>query len=107
VSRKSIDDDRRWVYLDIGRYNGLAETECEYITYQLCTPGRDGETGPVYLAGPTCDGDDVIYQRNIYELPLALTAGDAVEFLSTGAYTASYSSIAFNGFAPLQTYCIN
>lgn len=106
VSRKSIVDDHRWVYLDVGRYNGLAETENEYITYLLATPGHGGERGPVHLAGPTCDGDDVIYQRNVYRMPLSLRAGDFVDFLSTGAYTASYSSIAFNGFAPLPTHCI-
>ena len=26
--------------------------------------------------------------------------------LSAGAYTASYASVGFNGFAPLPTYCI-
>jgi ornithine decarboxylase len=106
VSRKSTVDPMRWVYLDVGRYNGLAETENEYITYLLSTPGREGETGPVYLAGPTCDGDDVLYQHNVYRLPLELRAGDHVDFLNTGAYTASYSSIAFNGFAPLPTHCV-
>ena len=106
VARKSTVDEVRWVYLDVGRYNGLAETENEYITYLLATPGREGETGPVYLAGPTCDGDDVLYQHNVYRLPMELRAGDHVDFLNTGAYTASYSSIAFNGFAPLPTRCI-
>jgi ornithine decarboxylase len=106
VARKSTVDDKRWVYLDVGRYNGLAETENEYITYLLATPGRDGDTGPVYLAGPTCDGDDVLYQHNIYRLPMGLRAGDQLDFLNTGAYTASYSSIAFNGFAPLPTHCL-
>jgi ornithine decarboxylase len=106
VARKSTVDDVRWVYLDVGRYNGLAETENEYITYLLSTPGHDGETGPVYLAGPTCDGDDVLYQHNIYRLPMELRAGDHLDFLNTGAYTASYSSIAFNGFAPLPTHCL-
>jgi ornithine decarboxylase len=111
VARKSTVDEMRWVYLDVGRYNGLAETENEYITYLLATPRQeksspDGETGPVYLAGPTCDGDDVLYQHNVYRLPMDLRAGDHVDFLNTGAYTASYSSIAFNGFAPLPTRCI-
>ncbi|MFR9731520.1 type III PLP-dependent enzyme [Saccharopolyspora sp. MS10] len=99
--------DRRWVYLDVGRYNGLAETEGEAITYRLRT-SRDGDpTGPVVLAGPTCDGDDVIYQRTRYELPLTLRPGDAVDLLSAGAYTASYASVGFNGFPPLPTYCID
>jgi NitT/TauT family transport system ATP-binding protein len=38
---------------------------------------------------------------------LALRAGDQVDFLAAGAYTASYSSIAFNGFPPLATYCVS
>lgn len=106
VARKSAHDEHRWVYLDIGRYGGLAETEGEAITYRLATRYADGDDGPVVLAGPTCDGDDVIYQRTPYRLPMALAAGDHVDILCAGAYTASYSSIAFNGFAPLPTYCV-
>ena len=103
----SACDDRRWVYLDVGRYNGLAETEGEAITYRLRT-SRDGDPrGPVVLAGPTCDGDDVLYQRTVYELPLTLRGGDWVDLLSAGAYTASYSSVCFNGIAPLPTYCVD
>ncbi len=99
--------DRRWVYLDIGRYNGLAETEGEAITYRLRTE-RDGDpTGPVVLAGPTCDGDDVLYQHTPYEMPLTLRGGDTVDLLSAGAYTASYASVGFNGFAPLPTHCFD
>lgn len=107
VARKSADDEHRWVYLDIGRYSGLAETEGEMITYALATRhDPDDADGPVVLAGPTCDGDDVIYQRTPYRLPLALAPGDPVDILCSGAYTASYSSVSFNGFAPLPTYCL-
>jgi ornithine decarboxylase len=105
VARKSATDEHRWVYLDIGRYSGLAETEGEMITYQLAS-ARPGPDGPVVLAGPTCDGDDVIYQRTPYRLPLAMASGDHVDILCAGAYTASYSSVSFNGFAPLPTYCV-
>ncbi|ANZ38611.1 ornithine decarboxylase [Lentzea guizhouensis] len=106
VSRKSYSDERRWVYLDIGRYQGLAETEGEAIAYRLRT-SRDGSpTGPIVLAGPTCDADDVIYQHTRYDLPLDLRAGDHVDVLHAGAYTSSYSSVCFNGFPPLATYCI-
>lgn len=101
------DGDRRWVYLDVGRYNGLAETEGEAITYRLRT-SRDGDpVGPVVLAGPTCDGDDVLYQRTPYELPRTLRGGDTVDLLSAGAYTTSYSSVGFNGFPPLPTHCFD
>ena len=41
-----------------------------------------------------------------YRLPLDLKVGDKVAILGTGAYTSTYSSVGFNGFAPLQTYCI-
>lgn len=98
---------RRWVYLDVGRYGGLAETEGEAIAYRLRT-SRDGDpVGTVVLAGPTCDGDDVLYQRTLYELPETLRGGDHVDILSAGAYTASYSSVCFNGFPPLPTWCID
>ncbi|WP_433407655.1 type III PLP-dependent enzyme [Saccharomonospora azurea] len=108
VSRKRPTDPHRWVFLDIGRYNGLAETENEAITYRIEAVGeQSSDDGPVIIAGPTCDGDDVLYQRTPYRLPLSLRAGDAVDLLSTGAYTASYSSVAFNGIEPLRTYCIS
>ncbi|MQA06975.1 MAG: ornithine decarboxylase [Pseudonocardiaceae bacterium] len=106
VSKKSTTDTTRWVYLDIGRYNGLAETEGEAITYRLSSD-RDGDPdGPVIIAGPSCDGDDVLYQNSGYRLPLTLRVGDYLDILATGAYTASYSSVCFNGFPPLPTYCI-
>lgn len=99
--------ERRWVYLDIGRYNGLAEAENEAIAYRFEPVGpHDGPAGPVVLAGPTCDGDDVLYQRTPYELPLSLTTGDRLDLPGTGAYTASYASVAFNGIEPLRTYCV-
>ncbi|GAA4005783.1 type III PLP-dependent enzyme [Allokutzneria multivorans] len=106
VSRKSVEDTHRWVYLDIGRYNGMAECEGEAIAYELRTERDGGPDGPVVIAGPTCDGDDVLYQRTAYRLPLALVAGDHVDIPCTGAYTASYSSVSFNGFPPLTTHVI-
>jgi ornithine decarboxylase len=61
---------------------------------------------PVVLAGPTCDSADILYEKTEYKLPLSLKPGDKVEILSTGAYTTTYSSVAFNGFAPLKAICI-
>lgn len=54
------------------------------------------------LAGPTCDGDDVIYRRTPVALPCDLAAGDVLDLLHTGAYTSSYASVGFNGFGPLD-----
>jgi ornithine decarboxylase len=106
VSRKSENEEVRWVYLDIGRFGGLAETMDESIRYPIRTP-RDGDpVGPCVLAGPTCDSADVMYERSPYALPVSLEIGDKVLIEGTGAYTATYSSIAFNGFAPLKTYHI-
>ena len=106
ISEKGGGDDRRWVYLDVGKFNGLAETMDESIKYRIVTPGRGGSAGPVVLAGPTCDSADILYERTEYRLPHALRVGDKVEILSTGAYTASYASVGFNGFSPIRTYCI-
>jgi ornithine decarboxylase len=36
-------------------------------------------------------------------LPLALAEGDRVVLTSAGAYTTCYSTVGFNGFAPLPT----
>jgi ornithine decarboxylase len=106
VSRRPGIDHRRWVYLDVGRYSGLAETEGEAIAYPVRVPGRDGPCGPVVLAGPTCDGDDVLYRRTPVALPLSLQAGDVVDLLAAGAYTASYASVGFNGFPPLAVHVV-
>jgi ornithine decarboxylase len=102
VSRKDADDLVRWVFLDIGKFSGLAETMDEAIRYQFETRHGDGETGPCILAGPSCDSADVLYERRPVQLPLGLAAGDKVRILSTGAYTTSYSSVGFNGFPPLD-----
>lgn len=102
VSRKSPDDLHRWVYLDIGRFSGLAETEGEAIRYQIETPHDGGETGPCILAGPSCDSADILYEKRPLHLPLALTSGDRVMIRNCGAYTSSYSSVGFNGFPPLD-----
>ena len=106
VSRKSEYDERRWVYLDVGKFGGLVETTDEAIRYRIRTPHDGGPSGPVVLAGPTCDSIDILYDKSDYHLPLALTSGDQVEVLSTGAYTSTCSSVGFNGFAPLETYCL-
>jgi ornithine decarboxylase len=106
VAKKSRRAERRWIYLDAGRYNGLPETQGERIRYRLRTPRDGAACGPVILAGPTCDSTDIIYEHAGYQLPLDLAIGDTVDFLSAGAYTASYASVEFNGFTPIKTYCI-
>ena len=105
ISRKSGDDARRWVYLDIGRFGGLVETMDEAILYPVVS-SRTGRGESVILAGPTCDSVDVLYEKADYRLPADLAVGDKVEIHSTGAYTTTYSSVSFNGFPPLGEYYI-
>ncbi len=106
VSRKSDNDLHRWVYLDIGKFSGLAETMDEAIRYQFITD-RDLEAhGPCILAGPSCDSADVLYEKRMVDLPQGLKAGDRMIIRCCGAYTSSYSSVGFNGFPPLDVVVI-
>lgn len=106
ISHKDIGDEKRWVYLDIGKFSGLAETIDEAIKYRIRTPRDGGATGPVVLAGPSCDSVDTLYEKSDLHLPVDLQVGDKVLILSTGAYTSAYSSVGFNGFPPLKTVCL-
>ncbi len=106
ISKKSESEQLRWVYLDIGKFGGLAETMDESIRYPIRTPHDEDEFAPCVLAGPTCDSADVMYEKDPYFLPVSLEIGDKVLIESTGAYTSTYSSVAFNGFEPLKTYHI-
>jgi ornithine decarboxylase len=107
VSKKSKDaDELRWVYLDIGKFGGLAETMDESIRYPIRTEHDRDRKAPCVLAGPTCDSADVLYEKEPYMLPISLEIGDKVLIEGTGAYTATYSAVAFNGFPPLKSYVI-
>ncbi len=109
ISRKSRTDLNRWVYLDVGLFQGLIETLGEAIKYPIYTPKMDDKPaeGTVVLAGPTCDSADIMYENSHYQLPLNLAVGDRLYWLTTGAYTNSYSSVEFNGFPPLKTYYLD
>jgi ornithine decarboxylase len=106
ISKKHADDTMRWVYLDIGKFGGLAETMDEAIRYPIRTLHDGDETAPCVLAGPTCDSADVLYEKAPYALPISLAIGDEVLIEGTGAYTTTYASVAFNGFPPLKAYVI-
>jgi ornithine decarboxylase len=106
VSQRSKTDPLRWVYLDIGRFGGLAETEDESTRYHITTPHDGGPDGPVIIAGPTCDSADTLYERSNNRMPLALTAGDRVRLHAAGAYISTYASTGFNGFKPLDEYYV-
>ncbi len=105
VSRKSRTAVERWVYADVGKFSGLIETMDEAIKFPIWTE-KKGEMEEVVIAGPTCDSADIMYENYRYGLPLNLAAGDRLYWLSTGAYTTSYSAVEFNGFPPLKAYYI-
>jgi ornithine decarboxylase len=106
ISKKARDDETRWVYLDIGKFGGLAETMDEAIRYPIRTAHDRDAKAPCIIAGPTCDSVDVLYEKVPYDLPVSLSIGDEVLIEGTGAYTTTYSAVAFNGFEPLKSYVI-
>jgi len=105
ISRKSRTALNRWIFLDVGMFSGLIETLNEAIKFPIYSD-KKGELEEVVLAGPTCDSADIMYEHFKYDLPLNLAIGDRLYWLSTGAYTTSYSAIEFNGFPPLKAYYI-
>jgi ornithine decarboxylase len=103
IARKSPGDPVRWVFLDVGKYGGISEAIDGVIHFRIRTDKDGGLTGPVVLAGPTCDSHDTMYESWL-ELPLNLEIGDRVYILSTGAYSANMSTVSFNGFEPLRGF---
>ena len=96
VIAKAARDNERWLYLDVGVFNGLMET-VGGIKYPIMTQKNTQPTKWV-LAGPSCDSFDVISTEA--ELP-ELEVGDRVYVMSAGAYTTAYAS-EFDGF-PIPT----
>ena len=106
ISKKADEDKMRWVYLDIGKFNGLAETMDEMIRYPIRTAFDGDAMEPCVIAGPSCDSVDVLYEKEPYDLPISLEIGAKVLIEGTGAYTTTYSAVGFNGFPPLETHVI-
>ena len=59
------------------------------------------KTNSYILAGPSCDGHDILYEKFLYELPQNLKIGDRVRIFSAGAYTTAYQS-NFNGIKRIK-----
>ena len=106
LAQERVQDPQRWVYLDLGKFGGLAETMNESIRYPIRTKRDADETVPCVVAGPTCDSADILYEKIPYNLPVSLATGDEVLIEAAGAYTATYSSVGFNGFPPLRSYIL-
>ena len=96
---------RRWVYTDVGAYNGLMEAAQTGATlaYPVAAarPDRDDPPLPALPAvrctvtGPSCDSSDTVLAD--VALPADLQVGDRLFLGVAGAYTLCYAS-PFNGF---------
>ena len=105
IARKSRTALSRWIYTDVGKFNGLMETLDEAIKYPIYTEKYAFDNNEkAILAGPSCDSVDTMYEHFQYPLPLNLEQQDRLYWLATGAYTCSYSTVNFNGFPPLKAY---
>jgi len=102
ISQKSFGDEKRWVYLDIGKFNGLAETADGSIKVPPPHPGPTAGRRVRGDRGPTCDSADILYEKADYSPASGSEVGDKIEILSAGAYTTTYASVGFNGFPPIQ-----
>lgn len=90
-----------WYILDDGIYGAFTGLLFDHWHYPLYTfPSKPGKAIASTLAGPTCDGIDVIAED--YETP-RLAIGDHVLATDIGAYT-SVSATRFNGFDIAPTY---
>ena len=105
ISKKARRTSERWVYLDIGKFGGLAETMDEAIRYPIRT-AHDGErTAPCVIAGPTCDWPTCCTRRRRTNCRSARDRRQGADRGDRGLYQ-TYSAVAFNGFAPLRSYRI-
>ncbi len=96
------NESYKWIYLDVGRYNGLAETEGEAIKYIIKSPSYNNAQKSSYvIAGPSCDSHDIVYKKNLYKLPEDLKIGDRLRIFCVGAYTTSYET-DFNGIKKMK-----
>ena len=96
VIGKAVRDGTRWIYVDTGVFNGLAES-LGGIRYPFYLD-RDGELYEWTVGGISCDSMDII-ARNV-PLPEP-EVGDYLYIMSAGAYTTVYAS-NFNGFPAPQ-----
>ncbi len=100
VIGKARRGDEKWLYIDVGVFNGLMES-VGGIKYVYVVGSRN-EPAKWTIAGPSCDSFDVI-DREV-ELPEP-EVGNRILILSSGAYTISYAS-EFNGFSIPKTILI-
>ncbi len=94
-----------WLYLDVGAYNGLMETQQTVGQWRFPLWSSRADHGaveqvPFTVTGPSCDSSDTMFFGAL--LPITMSEGDRIYVGSAGAYTLSYAS-HFNGFPPPAT----
>lgn len=101
ISREDRDG-RAWLFLDCGVFHGLLEA-LEFQRLPFCvvraplTRASPAATAQFVLAGPSCDGFDVV--PGTVRLPADTTEGDVLVLRQAGAYIDGYAS-RFNGIDP-------
>lgn len=94
VIGRRVRDNKQWLFLDIGVFNGLMEAYEDLRLPVIVAPEKRNEKKCIsVLAGPTCDSVDVFYENIL--LP-RMDIGDKIIFLNAGAYTISYDR--YNGY---------
>ena len=103
-------EQTRWIFLDVGKFNGLYEaTDIKLQVQALDQQGalRGEEKSAAILAGPTCDSDDLLSPlTDAHQVSVDVDVQDYMLFPGTGAYSNSYTTMKFNGFSPLDEYYI-
>ena len=102
VLGREVRAGENWLYVDVGAYNGLMETQqtvsgWRFPLWTSLAHHADEPFVPFTVTGPSCDSSDTMFYG--VSLPDSLEVGDQLYIGSAGAYTLSYAS-TFNGFAP-------
>ncbi len=102
VLGREVRAGENWLYLDIGAYHGMMETQqtVQQWRFPLWTSRTDHALVPhlpFTVTGPSCDSSDTMFYG--VNLPSTIDVGDRLYIGSAGAYTLSYAS-HFNGFPP-------
>jgi ornithine decarboxylase len=94
VIGKALRGHENWIQIDVGVFNGLIES-IGGINYTYLVENGEGKKKEFTVAGPSCDGLDVMGSEVMMHEP---EIGSLMLILSTGAYTTCYAS-EFNGFS--------
>jgi ornithine decarboxylase len=103
VMGHAMRDGKRWYYLDDGVYGSFSGRIYDHARYPLWAAANGCEVEPCVVAGPTCDGIDIIDDATA--LP-RLDTGDLVMSGMMGAYTSA-SATSFNDFPKAKIVALN